>query len=98
MVATVLDCERNQAAWNAAVAVAGGGEVWQDDGLSWSWQAHNRHLMLSFPSAIDTAATRRGVEAARSRGACIVGAWLAVDVDPSALLSVGFEAAGSRGG
>lgn len=90
MVATVLDCERNQAAWNAAVAIAGGGEVWQDDGLSWSWQPHNRHLMLNFPGTIDAAAVRRGVEVARSRGACIVGAWLAADVDPSALLSVGF--------
>jgi len=47
--------------------------------------------MLSFPGEIDAAAARRGVEAARSRGACIVGAWLASDVDPKALVSVGFE-------
>jgi len=30
MVATMRDCEANQAAWNAAVAIAGGGEVWED--------------------------------------------------------------------
>ena len=91
MVATVLDCELNQAAWNVAVAIAGGGEVWEDDGLRWAWQPHNQHLMLSFPDQIDIAAARRGVEAARRREASIVGAWLAADVDPSALLSVGFE-------
>ena len=91
MAGSVLDCEGNQAAWNAAVAIAGGGEVWEDEGLSWSWQPHNRHLMLNFPATIEAAPARRGVDAARSRGAGIVGAWLAADVDPSALLSVGFE-------
>lgn len=91
MAGTVLDCERNQAAWNAAVAIAGGGEVWEDNGLSWSWQPHNRHLMLSFPDTIDVDGARRGVDAARSREACIVGAWLSGDVDASGLLSVGFE-------
>jgi hypothetical protein len=30
--ATVADCESNQAAWNAAIAIAGGGEVWEDAG------------------------------------------------------------------
>jgi ribosomal protein S18 acetylase RimI-like enzyme len=87
----VADCEINQAAWNAAVALAGGGEVWEDCGLHWSWQAHDRQLMLNFPRAIDAAAARRGVEAARTRGACIIGAWLGSDVDVSALAAVGFE-------
>lgn len=91
MIATVRDCELNQAAWNAAVAVAGGGEVWEDDGLRWSWQPHNQTLLLSFPGQIEMAAADRGVSAARSLGACIVGAWLAADVDAAALLSVGFE-------
>ena len=91
VAATVADCEINQAAWNAAVAVAGGGEVWEDDGLRWSWQAHDGHLMLNFPRSIDLAAACRGVEAARERGACIVGAWLASDVDPSRLETAGFE-------
>lgn len=90
MGATVLDCETNQAAWNAAVALAGGGEVWEDTGLSWAWQPHNRHLMLSFPTQIDLAAAARGVEAARERGACIVGAWLNREVDPSPLTAAGF--------
>ncbi|MGZ4193737.1 MAG: hypothetical protein ACXVRW_14890, partial [Solirubrobacteraceae bacterium] len=69
MSATVADCEITQAAWNAAVALAGGGEVWEHEGLRWSWQAHDGQLMLSFPRAIDEAAARRGVEAARARGA-----------------------------
>jgi ribosomal protein S18 acetylase RimI-like enzyme len=89
--ATIADCEINQAAWNAAVAVAGGGEVWEDDGLRWSWQAHDGQLMLNFPRAIDPAAARRGVEQARVRGGCIVGAWLGADVDASALEAAGFE-------
>ncbi len=89
--ATVADCEINQAAWNDAVAIAGGGEVWDEAGLRWSWQAHNRHLMLNFPRAIDAAAAHHGVTAARERGACIVGAWLAGDVDASGLEAAGFE-------
>jgi ribosomal protein S18 acetylase RimI-like enzyme len=88
---TVADCEVNQAAWNAAVAVAGGGEVWDDDGLRWSWQAHDGQLMLNFPRAIDLAAAFRGVKAARERGARIVGAWLASEVDASPLERAGFE-------
>ncbi|MGH3266155.1 MAG: hypothetical protein ACRDNS_29650, partial [Trebonia sp.] len=79
MTATVADCEHNQAAWNAAVAVAGGGEVWHDGGLDWAWQPHNRHVMLSFPREISLAAAGRGVEAARARGACIAGAKVAPD-------------------
>ena len=47
--------------------------------------------MLNFPRAVDVAAAGEGVAAARERGACIVGAWLANDVDPSPLETVGFE-------
>ena len=88
---TLADCETNQAAWNAAIAIAGGGEIWDKGGLRWSWQAHDRQLMLNFPRAVDVAAASEGVAAARERGACIVGAWLANDVDPSPLEAVGFE-------
>jgi ribosomal protein S18 acetylase RimI-like enzyme len=91
VTATVADCERTQAAWNRALAVAGGGETWQDGDLSWSWQAHDGQLMLNFPRVIDAAAASRGVEQARARGGHIVGAWLAADVDASALEEVGFE-------
>jgi GNAT superfamily N-acetyltransferase len=91
VTATVADCERAQAAWNGAIAVAGGGEIWDDGGLRWSWQAHDGQLMLNFPRFIDEAAARRGVKAARDRGARIVGAWLATDVDASPLQAVGFE-------
>lgn len=89
--ATIADGEINQAAWNAAVAIAGGGEVWDEAGLRWSWQAHNRHLMLDFPRAIDAAGAQHGVTAARERGACNIGAWLGGDVDASALKAGGFE-------
>ena len=88
---TVADCEINQAAWNAAIAIAGGGEVWEEAGLRWSWQTHDGQLMLNFPCAIEAAAAHWGVAAARERGACIVGAWLASDVDPSGLETAGFE-------
>jgi ribosomal protein S18 acetylase RimI-like enzyme len=89
--ATVTDCEVSQAAWNTAIAVAGGGEVWEDEELRWSWQAHDRQLMLNFPRVIGEAAAWRGVEAARARGAHIVGAWLATDVNASPLEAAGFE-------
>lgn len=88
---TVADCQSAQSAWNCAVAVAGGGEVWEDGGLRWSWQAHDGQLMLNFPRVIEPVAVARGVEAARRRGAHIIGAWLNVDVDASTLKSHGFE-------
>lgn len=91
MSASVADCEINQAAWNAAVAIACGGEVWEEAGLRWSWQPHNGHLMLSFPRVIEPAAAQHGVTRAREYGACVVGAWLGTDVDVSALEIVGFE-------
>jgi GNAT superfamily N-acetyltransferase len=88
---TVADCERVQAAWNCAISRAGGGECWQDAGLTWSWQAHDRQLMLNFPRTIDVAAIRRGVDAGRDRGARIIGAWLAAGIDASPLEAAGFE-------
>ena len=91
MTATVADCEINQAAWNAAMAVAGGGEVWEDSGLRWAWQAHDGQLMLNFPRVIDAASAQRGVDQARARGARLVGAWLGAEVDASSLEAVGFE-------
>lgn len=91
MDATVADCEVSQTEWNAAVALAGAGAVWEDTGLHWSWQAHDGQLMLNFPRSIDAVAVRRGIDVARERGACIVGAWLSTDVDVSALEAAGFE-------
>jgi GNAT superfamily N-acetyltransferase len=88
---TVADCERMQAAWNRAISRAGGGEFWEDAGLLWSWQAHDRQLMLNFPRTIDAAAIRRGVDAGRDRAARIIGAWLAADIDASPLEAAGFE-------
>lgn len=91
MDARVTDCEVNQAEWNAAVALAGGGSVWEDEGLRWSWQAHDKQLMLNFPRSIDALAIGRGIGVARERGACVVGAWLSTDVDASPLEEAGFE-------
>jgi uncharacterized membrane protein len=39
MPATLAECESNQTDWNLAIAVAGGGSVWEDRGLEWAWQA-----------------------------------------------------------
>jgi hypothetical protein len=79
--ATVAECERLQTEWNRAIAVAGGGSVWEDEDLRWAWQPHNGHLMLNFPRSIDARAARRGVEFAREHEACVVGAWLSPDTD-----------------
>jgi hypothetical protein len=55
---TVADYEINQAAWNAAVAVAGGGEVWEDDGLRWSWQKHDGQGGRRLPAQVSNAKER----------------------------------------
>lgn len=91
MTASVTQCETNQTAWNSAVAVAGGGSVWEDAGLKWSWQAHDGQLMLNFPRVLEDAAVRRGVASALERKACIVGAWLSTDMDATPLEAAGFE-------
>ncbi len=71
--ATVSECEISQTGWNEAVALAGGGWVWEELGLRWAWQAHNSHLMLNFPRAIDAIAAERGVQFARDHRARIIG-------------------------
>ena len=91
VAASVAECEINQTGWNMAVAVAGGGSSWQDRGLQWSWQAHDRQLMLNFPRAINAMAVEDGVEFARERDARIVGAWLSLETDAAPLGAVGFE-------
>lgn len=91
MSATVAECESSQTDWNEAVARAAGGSVWEDGGLRWAWQPHNRHLMLSFPRVIDAAAADHGVQFARDHNARIVDAWLSRDADASSLEAVGFE-------
>jgi GNAT superfamily N-acetyltransferase len=91
MPATVAECESNQTAWNLAVASAGGGSIWEDRGLVWCWQAHDRQLMLNFPELIDVAAARRGVEFARGHRARIIGAWLSLETDAVPLEEVGFD-------
>ena len=91
MPATVLECETSQTLWNEVVARAGGGRVWEDSGLRWAWQPQSASLMLSFPELIDVAAASRGVQFAREHRACIVGAWLSRDTDPTGLEKIGFE-------
>jgi GNAT superfamily N-acetyltransferase len=89
--ATVAECEICQTEWNLAIARAGGGSVWKDEGLQWSWQAHDGQLMLNFPRAIDEAPAGRGVDFANERNARIVGAWLSPENDTTTLEAVGFE-------
>jgi GNAT superfamily N-acetyltransferase len=89
--ATVAECEGNQTRWNLAIALAGGGFVWEDRGLQWSWQAHDGQLTLSFPRAIDPDAAEAGVEFARARDAQLVGAWLSQQSEATALEAIGFE-------
>jgi GNAT superfamily N-acetyltransferase len=87
----VAECEAIQTHWNLAVAVAGGGAAWEDRGLEWSWQAHDGHLMLNFPRAIDPDAVRAGIEIAREHDARVIGAWLSPDTDATTLEANGFE-------
>ncbi|MBV9464947.1 MAG: GNAT family N-acetyltransferase [Solirubrobacterales bacterium] len=89
--ATVAECELSQTQWNTAIAVAGGGSSWEDRGLRWSWQEHDRQLMLNFPRAAHPAAVRDGLEFALERNARIVGAWLSPETDVRTLESAGFE-------
>lgn len=89
--ASVADCELNQAQWNCASAVAGGGSAWQDAGLIWAWRAHSGELMLNFPRSLELAAVERGIAFARDHGAHIVGAWLSSETDPATLVEAGFQ-------
>jgi GNAT superfamily N-acetyltransferase len=88
---TVADCERTQADWYASCARVAGGATWTDEGLAWSWLAHERSLMLMFPTTIAPAALARGVARGAEQGVTIVGAWLGLDVDPGPLAAAGFE-------
>lgn len=91
MPATVAECEACQTQWNRALALAGGGSVWEDRGLQWAWQAHDGQLMLNFPRAINATAAKRGLEFAWEHSARIVGAWLSSETDATALEALGFE-------
>jgi GNAT superfamily N-acetyltransferase len=86
---TVADCERVQANWFRVRATTLGGSVWTDQDLLWTDGPDGLNLM--FPAALTTAAVRRGLDHARDLGRDIVGAWLNVDVDPTALAEAGFE-------
>ncbi|MDI5963449.1 GNAT family N-acetyltransferase [Streptantibioticus silvisoli] len=85
---TVADCERVQTNWFRTRAETLGGRVWRDDGLLWTDGPDGLNLM--FPSKLTEAAVRRGVDHARDLGRDIIGAWLDVDVDASALARAGF--------
>jgi hypothetical protein len=80
--ATVADCERSQAAWISACAVAGGGAAWEDEGLRWAWKPGSGRLWLLFPRAIAPAALARGVAFAGAHDARRIGAWLDLEADP----------------
>lgn len=89
VVVMVADCERMQTSWFRTRATELGGTVWCDDDLLWTDGPDG--LNLTFPRALTTAAVRRGVDRAHDLGRDIVGAWLSLDVDPTALAEAGFE-------
>ena len=91
MPATIADCELSQTQWNQAIALAGGGSVWEDRGLDWSWQAHDGQLTLNFPRKINPEAVRGGIEFAHKHNAQSIGAWLSQGADAAALEATGFE-------
>lgn len=86
---TVADCERVQADWFRFRATELGGDVWEDDGATWTDGPDGLNLM--FPRRISAAAVGRALDRARERGDGIVGAWLSPDVDPAVLADAGFE-------
>ncbi len=88
MQVTVEDCERVQTAWLVDQARTLGGESWEDDGLVWAHGPEAAYLL--FPRQIDPKALARGLRAVRPSNV-IVGAWLATDVDATALGDAGFE-------
>lgn len=85
---TIGDCERVQAAWLSARAIAGGGAVWHDGEFTWSTGPDGQSLL--FPNAVDRVALARGVDRARSSTVRVVGAWLGAEVDAGPLAEAGF--------
>ena len=89
MVVKVGDCERVQSSWFAARAAALDGNEWIDEGLRWIDGPDGFNLM--FPPRLPVRAVARGVDRARDLGRGVVGAWLGIDVDSTALAACGFE-------
>ncbi|NUR24385.1 MAG: GNAT family N-acetyltransferase [Catenulispora sp.] len=85
---TVADCEAAQTCWYRCRAELLG-EEWSDGPLL--WVREEDHLSLMFPAEIPASALRRGVERARECGVRVVGAWLGLETDASALAAAGFE-------
>jgi GNAT superfamily N-acetyltransferase len=61
------------------------------ESLQWSWQAHDRQLTPNFPRTVDPDAAKAGIEFARRRDVQVVGAWLSLGTDATALEAIGFE-------
>ena len=72
-------------------ARSGGGEVWREGPLDWTWHPHNGHAMLLFPRAIPIASLGRALVHVDELGARTVGAWLGLEVDPAPLAEAGFD-------
>jgi GNAT superfamily N-acetyltransferase len=89
MAAVVTECERVQLHWFNTRARLLGGQVWQDGPLSWVHGPDGLNLM--FPARIPADALARGVQRAAEAELPIVGAWLGLDVDATALAGAGFE-------
>jgi hypothetical protein len=93
---TVADCQRVQTSWYRYRAETRGGEVWTDGSLTWTNGPDGKNLM--FPTAMTTAAVRRGVDRTRKRGLSVVGAWPNSTLDRAPLAEAGFTGGGRRGG
>ena len=89
VVVKVTDCERVQTNWFRVRATELGGAVWRDGELLWTDGPDGLNVM--FPRTLTTDAVRRGVERGRELGRTIIGAWLSLDVDATALADAGFE-------
>jgi GNAT superfamily N-acetyltransferase len=85
---TVEDREAAQTCWYQCRAALLG-EVWSDGPLTWTREDDHLHLM--FPARVPADALRRGLERARGSGVRMVGAWLGLETDASALAAAGFE-------
>ena len=86
---TVADCERVQARWFGVRAQLKG-RTWVDEGHVWT-DSPDDGVNLMFPVHPSLDVVRRGVAYAVQAGRPVVGVWLGLEADPSALEAEGFE-------
>jgi hypothetical protein len=79
---------RNHVSWMTRAAVATGGAVVRERGLTWTTPPPGGEAMLLFPRAASAAALDAVLESARERRARGIGCWASglepIDISPSA--------------